>query len=149
MTQEEPPRLRTLDPAIPRDLETIVHKAIEHDPAHRYADGRRAGRRPAAVPRGPADPRPATSADRSGLPLGAAQQGAGGVAGGRGLAARHLAVGSTIAASAYQTSGRVTSLRDRIRSCQPGLPGGVDGNIVGQGIARGLPDELHDRWEWR
>ncbi len=37
MTQEEPPRLRRLDPAIPRDLETIVHKAIEKDPAQRYA----------------------------------------------------------------------------------------------------------------
>ena len=37
MTQAEPPRLRQLDPAIPRDLETIVHKAIEQDPAHRYA----------------------------------------------------------------------------------------------------------------
>jgi serine/threonine protein kinase/WD40 repeat protein len=31
-----PPRLRLLDPAIPRDLETIVHKAIEREPAHRY-----------------------------------------------------------------------------------------------------------------
>ena len=37
VTQAEPPRLRRLDPAIPRDLETIVHKAIERDPAHRYA----------------------------------------------------------------------------------------------------------------
>ena len=32
----EPTRLRKLDPSIPRDLETIVHKAIEKDPAHRY-----------------------------------------------------------------------------------------------------------------
>ncbi len=31
-----PPRLRLLDPSIPRDLETIVHKAIDRDPAHRY-----------------------------------------------------------------------------------------------------------------
>jgi serine/threonine protein kinase len=36
ITQEEPPRLRRLDPSIPRDLETVVHKAIEKDPAHRY-----------------------------------------------------------------------------------------------------------------
>jgi serine/threonine protein kinase/WD40 repeat protein len=37
VTQSEPKRLRTLDRSIPRDLETIVHKAIEKDPAHRYA----------------------------------------------------------------------------------------------------------------
>ncbi|WP_145279289.1 serine/threonine-protein kinase [Tautonia plasticadhaerens] len=37
ITQEGPPRLRRLDPAVPRDLATIVHKAIERDPAHRYA----------------------------------------------------------------------------------------------------------------
>src|SRR5262249_52128959 len=29
----EPPRLGKLDPALPRDLQTIVHKAIEKDPA--------------------------------------------------------------------------------------------------------------------
>ena len=38
VTTEVPPRPRTLDPAIPRDLETIVLKAIEHDPARRYQD---------------------------------------------------------------------------------------------------------------
>jgi serine/threonine protein kinase/Tfp pilus assembly protein PilF len=32
----EPPRLRQLDRAVPRDLETIVHKAIDRDPARRY-----------------------------------------------------------------------------------------------------------------
>ena len=32
----EPPRLRRLNPAIPVDLETIVHKAIEKEPEHRY-----------------------------------------------------------------------------------------------------------------
>ena len=37
VTQDEPPRLRQLDPTIPRDLETIVLKAIEKDPAIRYA----------------------------------------------------------------------------------------------------------------
>ena len=36
VTQAEPPRLRKLDPAMPRDLETIVHKAIARDPADRY-----------------------------------------------------------------------------------------------------------------
>ncbi|HID21344.1 MAG TPA: serine/threonine protein kinase, partial [Planctomycetaceae bacterium] len=34
--QTTPPRLRTLNPAIPRDLETIVLKAIDRDPARRY-----------------------------------------------------------------------------------------------------------------
>jgi serine/threonine protein kinase/WD40 repeat protein len=33
----EPARLREINPAVPRDLETIVHKAIEKDAAHRYA----------------------------------------------------------------------------------------------------------------
>jgi WD40 repeat protein/serine/threonine protein kinase len=37
VSQAEPLRLRRLDPTIPRDLETVVHKAIERDPAHRYA----------------------------------------------------------------------------------------------------------------
>jgi serine/threonine protein kinase len=35
--EDEPPRLESLNPAIPRDLRTIVHTAIEKDPAHRYA----------------------------------------------------------------------------------------------------------------
>jgi WD40 repeat protein len=34
---EEPPRPRKLNPAVPRDLETIVLKAIAKEPAHRYA----------------------------------------------------------------------------------------------------------------
>jgi serine/threonine protein kinase/WD40 repeat protein len=33
----EPPRPRTLDPRIPRDLETIILKAIDKEPARRYA----------------------------------------------------------------------------------------------------------------
>ena len=33
----EPPRPRSIDPRIPRDLETIVLKAIEKDAGHRYA----------------------------------------------------------------------------------------------------------------
>ena len=35
----DPPRLRQVVPALPRDLETIVHKAISRDPNDRYADG--------------------------------------------------------------------------------------------------------------
>jgi serine/threonine protein kinase/Flp pilus assembly protein TadD len=33
---DDPPRLRKLSTVIPRDLETIVHKAIDKDPARRY-----------------------------------------------------------------------------------------------------------------
>ncbi len=36
VTCEEPPRLRRLDPTVPRDMETIVHTAIEREPARRY-----------------------------------------------------------------------------------------------------------------
>ncbi len=36
VTCEEPPRLRRLDSTVPRDLETIVHTAIEREPARRY-----------------------------------------------------------------------------------------------------------------
>src|SRR5262245_16983748 len=35
--REEPPQPRKLDPRIPRDLETIVLKAINKEPAGRYA----------------------------------------------------------------------------------------------------------------
>jgi serine/threonine protein kinase/tetratricopeptide (TPR) repeat protein len=38
VTHEQPPRLRSLDPTIPRDLETVVHKAIEREPGRRYGD---------------------------------------------------------------------------------------------------------------
>jgi serine/threonine-protein kinase len=34
--EQEPPRLRKLNPSVPRDLETVVHKATEKDPAARY-----------------------------------------------------------------------------------------------------------------
>ena len=37
VTTGEPARLDRLNPEVPRDLVTIVHKAIERDPAHRYA----------------------------------------------------------------------------------------------------------------
>jgi WD40 repeat protein/serine/threonine protein kinase len=35
--QEEPAALRRLNPAVPRDLETVVRKAMDKDPAARYA----------------------------------------------------------------------------------------------------------------
>ena len=36
VTRAEPPHLLKLDPAIPRDLATVVHKAIARDPSDRY-----------------------------------------------------------------------------------------------------------------
>jgi serine/threonine protein kinase len=33
----EPPRLRTLAPRVPRDLETMIHKSAAHEPSRRYA----------------------------------------------------------------------------------------------------------------
>jgi WD40 repeat protein len=36
VTTGEPPRLERLNRAIPRDLVTIVHKALEREPGHRY-----------------------------------------------------------------------------------------------------------------
>ena len=82
---EEPERLRGLVPHLPRDLETIVQKAIDREPGRRYADGRGAGRGPAAVPRRQADQGPARHRRRAGVAVGAAEPG-GGVAG-RGAAA--------------------------------------------------------------
>jgi serine/threonine protein kinase len=37
VTTEEPPRLDKLNPQVPRDLVTIIHKAIEREPSRRYA----------------------------------------------------------------------------------------------------------------
>src|SRR5207247_1381801 len=36
VTHDEPPRPRKVNPAVPRDLETIVLKAIARDPGQRY-----------------------------------------------------------------------------------------------------------------
>jgi WD40 repeat protein/serine/threonine protein kinase/tetratricopeptide (TPR) repeat protein len=37
VTQEDAPRLRKVNRAVPRDLETIVHKAVAREPGQRYA----------------------------------------------------------------------------------------------------------------
>jgi eukaryotic-like serine/threonine-protein kinase len=37
VTQEEPRPLRQIDPTVPRDLDTIVHKAFAKEPKHRFA----------------------------------------------------------------------------------------------------------------
>jgi tetratricopeptide (TPR) repeat protein len=43
VTHDEPPRPRKLNPAIPRDLETLVLKAIEREAAQRYQSARAFG----------------------------------------------------------------------------------------------------------
>ena len=40
VTQEDPPRLRRLNGRVPRDLETIIHKAIAREPGQRYASAK-------------------------------------------------------------------------------------------------------------
>ncbi|HEX3148882.1 MAG TPA: protein kinase [Gemmataceae bacterium] len=40
LTTTDPPRLGSVSKAIPRDLQTVVHKAIEKDPAHRYSSAK-------------------------------------------------------------------------------------------------------------
>jgi len=37
VTEASPPKLRSIRPQIPADLETIIHKAIEREPGRRYA----------------------------------------------------------------------------------------------------------------
>jgi formylglycine-generating enzyme required for sulfatase activity len=36
VTTEEPERLGKRNPAVPRDLQTVIHKAIDREPSHRY-----------------------------------------------------------------------------------------------------------------
>ena len=66
VAHESPVPPRKIDPAIPRDLETIVLKAIAKEPVASLRVGRADGRGPAAVPRRPADPGAADRARSSG-----------------------------------------------------------------------------------
>ncbi|MCY2965579.1 MAG: hypothetical protein NT069_18435 [Planctomycetota bacterium] len=43
MTNADMARLETLNPEIPRDLATNVHKAIDRDPGHRYQTSQQLG----------------------------------------------------------------------------------------------------------
>ncbi len=72
---EEPPRPRAIDARIPRDLETIVLKAIEKDPEGAVPDGRGDGGRPGAIPRRRADPGPPGQRGGAILAVGQAQPG--------------------------------------------------------------------------
>jgi hypothetical protein len=56
---------------VPRDLETIVHKAMERDADRRYPTGRRAGGRLAPLRGGQADPRRRHQSGRAGPGAGA------------------------------------------------------------------------------
>ncbi len=69
---EDPPRPRALDPRIPRDLETIVLKAIDKDPQSRYQSADALARGPAAVPGRRADPGAAGRSTGAGVDLGQA-----------------------------------------------------------------------------
>src|SRR5262249_60440292 len=40
IAQDEPRPLRKLNPAVPQDLETIVHKSLAKEPSERYATAR-------------------------------------------------------------------------------------------------------------
>ena len=72
VTTEAAERLGRLNPEVPRDLETIVHKAIEREPGHRYATAGRAGGRLATISRRRADPGAAAVAARTTRALGPA-----------------------------------------------------------------------------
>ncbi len=66
---DSPSPPRQLDRHIPRDLETIVLKAMAREPAERVCDGQCTGGGPDAVPGGPADRGPADDHHRMGSPL--------------------------------------------------------------------------------
>ena len=60
---------RKIDDTIPADLETIILKAIDVRPERRYQHSRRAGRRPGAVPVGPANQCSANNCRRTPLAI--------------------------------------------------------------------------------
>ncbi len=94
---EEPPRPRSIDARIPRDLETIVLKAIEKEPKARYQSAEAMGEDLRQVPGLRADPGPSGQRLGALLAVGQAQPGdcVDGCRAHRGAGARHdqLALG--------------------------------------------------------
>ena len=86
---EGPIRRGKLDPRIPRDLETIVLKAMAKEPAGRYATAGAMADDLQPVPRRPADPGAAKHPAGTPRPPGAAQHGDRGIAGGNRRLADH------------------------------------------------------------
>ena len=84
-----PGRLEKFNSEIPRDLATIVHKAIDRDPGCRYQTARAIRRRLAALHRGRADQGSSPVAAGTPRPLVAPQQGPGSRAGSHCRVARH------------------------------------------------------------
>ena len=72
IAEDDPAPPCDLDRAVPRELETIVLKALRQGPGRPLRDGAGAGRRPAALPRRPADPGPPADAGRAAAGLVAA-----------------------------------------------------------------------------
>ncbi len=70
---EEPARPRSLDTRIPRDLETIILKAIEKDPKERYASAEALAEDLGRLPAGRANPRPSGDRRREILAVGQAE----------------------------------------------------------------------------
>ena len=71
----DPPRPRSIDPRVPRDLETIVLKAIEKDPGDRYASAEAMAEDLRRFLDDRADPGAAGRGHRAVHPLGPAQPG--------------------------------------------------------------------------
>ena len=110
---ESPAPLRQLDRRIPRDLETIVLKAMAKEPGERYATAGQTGRGLAAVRRRAGRSWPDGSAGSNGLALEQAQP-----AGGR--RGRHRGGGAGGHGRDRRLLRRAAATRDRERNREPG-----------------------------
>ena len=129
MLETEPVRPRQLDRRVPRDLETIVLKAMEKDPG---ADTPRPGdgRGPAAVPRRRADPGAAGRRRRAVPPLGPASPGDRDPRGG----ATAVLIGATIAS--VLVAGRMAALAKVNERAAESEHGAKAGRADGPGAER-------------